>query len=321
MRWNSVVRFRSLAAISACLWVLVSVQSLVWAADEAVQRPVSIVFAGDVMLDGGPGHAITKGIDPFAEFALQLKSADLAICNLECVISDRGRVAHKPYTFRGARGSLPLLKQHFSAVSVANNHTLDFGIEGFVAQLELLETGQLAYFGGGRTLAEARRPLILTRQGYRIALLGYNDFYSEDYAATDTQAGIAPLNIAMITEDIRRARDEAKADIVIPFVHWGPELVEEPESAQRVWARQMIDAGASAVIGSHPHVTQTVEIYRGKPIVYSLGNFVFDYYPGDPPEWIGWLAKLTFQRDGTVDLETTAFKIDPVGIPRLIKEE
>jgi len=317
--------FRSLRHVSGhiavFLWCLGLFQCQALSAEDVRQETVSIVFAGDVMLDGGPGHAITKGIDPFAEFSTHLKAADLAICNLECVISDRGRVAHKPYTFRGAKGSLPLLKQHFSAVSVANNHTLDFGIEGFVSQLELLETGQLPYFGGGRTLADARRPLILVRQGYRIALLGYNDFYAEDYAATDSQAGIAPLDIAMMTEDIRRAKDEYQADVVIPFVHWGPELVEEPEPAQRAWARQMIDAGASAVIGSHPHVTQTVEIYRGKPIVYSLGNFVFDYYPGDPPEWIGWLTKLTFHREGQIDLETTAFKIDPVGIPRLIKDE
>lgn len=296
-------------------------ESVAWGADETAADSVTILFAGDVMLDGGPGHAITKGIDPFAEFASQLQTADVAICNLECVISDRGRVAHKPYTFRGAKGSLPLLKQHFTAVSLANNHTLDFGIDGFVGQLDMLEAGHLPYFGGGRTLADARRPLMINRKGFRIALLGYNDFYSEDYAATESQPGIAPFKIDMMIEDIRRAREAERAEIVIPFVHWGGELIEEPEQQQRIWARQLIDAGASAVIGSHPHVTQTVEIYKGKPIVYSLGNFVFDYFPGDPPEWIGWLATLSVHRNGQIDLETTAFRIDPVGIPRIIKEE
>ncbi|MBI1348245.1 CapA family protein [bacterium] len=311
-----------IACVLACALVVCGTVTSPTRADDATPAsPVRLLFAGDVMLDGGPGHAITKGIDPFADFAAQLQAADFAICNLECVISDRGRVAHKPYTFRGAQGSLPLLKRHFDAVSVANNHALDFGIDGFAAQLELQKSNGLPFFGGGATLEEARRPLILTKNGCRIALLGYNEFLSEDYAATPNQAGIAPFDMTMIIADIRRAREIDQAHIVIPYVHWGTELEPEPEPVQHQWARQMIDAGASAVVGSHPHVTQTVEIYRGKPIIYSLGNFVFDYFPGDPPTWVGWLAELTVSTSGSVDLDLTAFEIDPVGIPRRITQD
>ena len=82
-------------------------------------------------------------------------------------------------------------------------------------------------------------------------------------------------------------------------------------------ARKLIDAGADAVMGRHPHVTQTIDIYHGKPIVYSLGNFVFDYFPRDPAIWTGWLVQLTFARLG-VDLKTFSVQLDAAGIPHLI---
>jgi poly-gamma-glutamate capsule biosynthesis protein CapA/YwtB (metallophosphatase superfamily) len=286
--------------------------------DTTTPRPLSILFAGDIMLDGGPGHAVLRGVDPFADFATELLTADLTIGNLECVIAREGRIAHKPYTFRGPSESLPWLQKYFDALSVANNHTLDFGEAGFVGQLQLLEQGRLPSFGGGRNLAAARKPLLLECRGRRIALLGYNGFRPDESSATDQTAGVAPLDRELMVADIQLARRELSAEIVLPYLHWGPELVAQPEPTQIELARALIDAGASAVIGTHPHVTQTVDIYRGKPILYSLGNFVFDYYPGDPEEWIGWLAVLKFHTDGIIDLETTAYTIDLVGIPRKI---
>ena len=92
-----------------------------------------------------------------------------------------------------------------------------------------------------------------------------------------------------------------------------------PLESHRQLARKMIDAGASAIIGSHPHVTQTIDYYRGSPIVYSLGNFVFDYYPVDPPLWTGWTVRLEMHPDGRIDLETTAVEMDPAGIPYPVK--
>jgi poly-gamma-glutamate synthesis protein (capsule biosynthesis protein) len=86
-------------------------------------------------------------------------------------------------------------------------------------------------------------------------------------------------------------------------------------------ARKMIDAGAAAVIGGHPHVTQTVDVHAGAPIVYSLGNFAFDYYPVDPPEWTGWVATLTFRAGKPVDLRTRAVVLDAAGLPRPADED
>ncbi len=293
-------------------------------ADDAV-RPsqpaagMSIVFVGDIMLDGGPGHAISSGHDPFAACSQLLADADYSVGNLECVLGTGGERMLKPYSFRGAADSPRFLKKHFSAVSLANNHSGDFGPAGLVEQLQILADAGITSFGAGRTLADARRPLILERNGFKLAVLGYNGFRALTTAATADQAGSAPLVEEQVLEDIRAAR--SYADAIVPFVHWGPENTPQPRPAQARLARKMVDAGAAAVIGAHPHVTQTFEMMRGVPIVYSLGNFVFDYFPGDPPEWTGWVVKLTFRPGLPVDLAMHSVKLDGSGIPHPVVEE
>jgi formylglycine-generating enzyme len=282
------------------------------------QGAVTVVFAGDVMLDGDPGHAIVYGADPFAEFDAVLRRADVAVCNLECVLAKGGQQVFKPYTFRGPEEAVPLLKRYFTAVCVANNHTGDFGKDAFVRQLAMFDEAKLGHFGGGRNNRAARRPLIVERNGVRIALLGYNAFPPRSFAAGVDTPGVAWLNEEDALADIRAARQSERADVVIPFLHWGREESAVPKPSQRELARRLIDAGASAVIGGHPHVTQTVDVYKGRPIVYSLGNFVFDYVPADPPVWVGWIAKLTFRRSGTSDLETYVIQIDRTGMPHLV---
>jgi formylglycine-generating enzyme len=276
---------------------------------------VRIVFGGDVMLDGGPGHAIVHGRDPFADFASLLRGADVAVCNLECVLAPGGQQVLKPYTFRGPQQALPLLKQYFSAVSVANNHTGDFGPDAFVRQLAMFDEARLPCFGGGRDAREARRPLILERRGLRIALLGRNSFPPRSFAAGENRPGVAWLVDDEVVEDVRAARRQDHADVVIPFLHWGREESPQPADWQRQLARRLIDAGATAVVGAHPHVTQTIDLYKGRPIVYSLGNFVFDYYPVDAEVHIGWVVRLTVDRSGATDLETFVLQIDPAGVP------
>ena len=267
------------------------------------------------MLDGGPGHAIMHGADPFAEFAPVFRSADVAVCNLECVLAPGGQQAYKAFTFRGPPQAVPLLARYFTAVDVANNHTGDYGPDAFGRQLTLLSEAGLECFGGGRNRAEARQPLLLERNGLRVALLGYCGFPPRSFAAGESTPGTAWMNESEMIEDIRAARDKHHADVVIPFLHWGREESPRPADWQRALAHRLIDAGASAVMGAHPHVTQTIETYRGRPIVYSLGNFVFDYYPNDPAVWTGYLVRLTVKRTGEIGLEKFAYEIDKAGIP------
>jgi poly-gamma-glutamate synthesis protein (capsule biosynthesis protein) len=150
-------------------------------------------------------------------------------------------------------------------------------------------------------------------------VLACNAIQAERSAAAEATPGVAPLREDDLLADIAAAAQQA--DAVVPFVHWGPELVAAPRDGQRALARRMVEAGAAAVIGAHPHVTQTVDTYRGAPVVYSLGNFVFDYFPVDPPEWTGWVVKLTFTKSRPVDLETRAVVLDPTGIPRPVTDE
>lgn len=287
-------------------------------ADKGKDGAVRIVFGGDVMLDGGPGHALANGEDPFADVAPLLKSADIAVCNLECTVARNGTHVLKRYTFKGRPACIPVLQQHFSAVCVANNHSGDYGPDGLLEEFTLLEKASLPYFGGGRDTKEAHRPLILERNGRRIALLGYNDFPPRSSEAGDHRVGIAWLTPAKVIADIKAARTIDHADFVIPMLHWGSELEPSPDDSQKALARSLIDAGADAVIGGHPHISQTVDIYKGRPIVYSLGNFVFDYFPGDPPEWTGWVVRLTLSKSAAPELETFVVELDRSGIPHLL---
>ena len=270
------------------------------------------------MLDGGPGHLITNGEDPFLFVGALLRDADATVGNLECAIVSTGHAVDKPYTFRGPTTALPLLRQYFSGVSLANNHSADWGRQGFVSELNLLKSADVAWFGGGRDLAQARSPLILERNGIRLALLGYNEFPPHSFAATTGSAGTAWLVESEVIKDIRAARLTKQADIVIPYLHWGHEFDEVPDAQQQALARRLIDAGADAVVGSHPHVTQTVDWHNGHPIIYILGNFVFDYYPGDPKVWKGWIIRLTFEPPASPKLEIFPVTLDAAGVPRLV---
>jgi len=286
-------------------------------AEKGKDGTVRIVLAGDVMLDGGPGHALAHGEDPFADLAPILASADIAVCNLECVVARGGSHVLKPYTFKARPQCIPVLSRHFSAVCVANNHSGDYGPDGFSEELALLQKAHLPYFGGGRDRQEACRPLVLERNGRRVALLGYNDFPPRSFEAGEHRAGTAWLTPAAAIAGIKAARTVEHADLVIPMLHWGNELEPSPEESQKTLARSMIDAGADAVIGGHPHVTQTVDLYKGRPIIYSLGNFVFDYFPSDPLVWTGWVVRLTFSKSAVPDLEIFVVELDRSGIPHL----
>ena len=204
--------------------------------------------------------------------------------------------------------------RYFDAVGVANNHSGDFGPEALVEQCQRLESARLKYFGGGRNLAAARVPLVVELKGLRIAILGYNEFKPRTFAATDTQAGVAWSVDDQVIDDIRLARSKYKADLVIPYMHWGYEEEPEPNERQRTFSRVMIDAGADVVVGGHPHITQGAEYYRGHLIVYSLGNFVFDGFDEGPCR-SGWLLRLTLDKQGLAEWDTRVAHADDRGIP------
>ena len=218
-----------------------------------------------------------------------MRDADYTLGNLECALSDLGQAyVGKNYAFRAAPAAIEVLKGRFDAMSVANNHSGDYGPAAFLDTLGRLENAGIRGFGGGANLAEAHAPLWIERQGLRIAVLTYDEFKPRSF--------------------------EAGADLIVPFMHWGWEREAKPSARQRQLARRMIDAGADLVVGSHPHVTQTVEYHRGKLIVYSLGNFVFDGF-AMPQARQGWLLRVTLDRRGVRGALTPCGKLRSTRTP------
>ncbi|MCY1031399.1 CapA family protein [Corallococcus sp. BB11-1] len=259
-------------------------------------RPVTLVVGGDVTV----GHHYQTYFDEqvgkgrsreemyaygFREVRPIADSGDLFVVNLECPYTDSTQKLPKNFNFKARPELVNVLKAgNVGVVSLANNHLMDYGEQGLLDTLTTLEAAGIPFFGAGRNLAEARRPAILTVGGLRVAFLGYfflgtRNIEPPQVYATDTTPGVAghfsdvEVMERMMVEDITAAK--AQADLVLPFFHWGIEGRTTPEPYQVRLAHAAIDAGAAGVLGSHPHVLQSMELYRGAPVVYSLGNFVF----------------------------------------------
>ena len=299
----------------AVLWCILALAKVAMAEAPSAESTVSVVLVGDIMLDESPGEEVEHGRDPFAPFAAVLDGADIRIGNLECVVATRGEAEPgKPSTFRGHPRTLGPLKRHFDAVTLANNHSGDFGPGAFGEMLTLLDQAGIGWFGGGADLSQAHRPLIIERNGLRIALLGYDEFLPRSFEADYDKPGVAWGEDEQVSRDIAAARGVYHADLVIPVMHWGWEQATTASPRQRQLAHLMIDAGAAAVVGAHPHVTQDTEQYRGRPVIYSLGNFVFNGFT-ETINNTGWLLRLDLDPQGVRRWRTFIARIDGQGIP------
>ncbi len=281
----------------------------------AQEAKFSLVFAGDTTLDDAPGALIQRGGDPFAAFASLFAQADLRIVNLECVVATTGEPADKNYTFRAHPRVLPVLRKHVDGVTLANNHSGDYGRQAFAQMLGLLRDAGLAQAGGGMNLAQAHTPWMLERQGLRVAVLSYNEYMPRSFEAAHDAPGIAWSEDEQVVDDIRLARAHHKADLVLVFMHWGWENETVANPRQRQLARRMIDAGADAVIGGHPHVPQNIDRYQGKPIIYSVGNFIMKE-TDNAMQRQAWVLRMEFDRQGATGFETHVARLDARGIPR-----
>ncbi len=248
----------------------------------ACDGPVSqIVSVGDIMLADGVQKKLDKhGYDyPFRNLGDLLAGADVVMGNLEAPITthDQLYVADKKWSYRQDPRALEALRgAGFDVLAVANNHVLDYGPEGFVDTLEAFEAAGIRGVGGGRSEEEARRGLILELDGATVGLLAYMENYGayekNGWFATGDRPGCAMMDVDRMREDIERLRDQV--DVLIVHCHFGRNY-KPPTRLQHRMARAVIDMGADAVNGHHSHVAQGIEIYKGKPILYSLGNFTF----------------------------------------------
>jgi poly-gamma-glutamate capsule biosynthesis protein CapA/YwtB (metallophosphatase superfamily) len=294
--------------------------------DTATQSlTVNLEAVGDIMLARTVGQQVqSQGPQVvFAGVQTVLDSADVLVGNLECALTSGGSPQPKTFTFAAPPETTKALAlAGFDVLSLANNHAMDYGAAGLADTVNNLNQNGIASAGAGMNAAEAYRPVILERNGLRLAFLAYADvqvessgFDAHAWIATDSQPGIAWADPDQIKADVTAARIEA--DLVIVLLHSGYEItsiIPNISDDQRLAAHAAIDAGAAVVIGSHPHFLQSIERYHGGLIAYSLGNFVFDDYRGIANETI--ILRVVLTRAGFQSYEWVPVLIEN-GLPEL----
>ncbi len=238
----------------------------------------TLLAGGDVLMD----RSEAAGIDPFAGIDPLLASGDIALVNVEMVISDRGEPREdKEFTFRAPPSAASrIAAAGIDVANLANNHAADYGPEALLDTVDLLEAEGVIALGAGATSADAYRHRITeVRPGVRVAFVGASMVVPLGFPATGTRPGIASAyQQDRVLASVRAAAGEA--EVVIAVVHWGVERMTCPDARQRDFAFHLLQHGADAVIGQHPHVLQPVVLDDGKLVAYSLGNFVWHYRSG-----------------------------------------
>lgn len=245
---------------------------------------MQLLFVGDIM-PGGLLHYKKEYISD--ELLAYLSKFDCRIGTLECAMGDnlsydedkmRGRMN---IIYSPSKEIFRLKEMGINVVTLANNHTFDLGADGLYTTIELLNEAGIQWCGAGRNREEARQPAVIEVEGKTIAFLAacqYGTVYvGHVKQATETESGINPLDIESFCNDIRDAKN--KYDYVFALPHWGVEYSYLPTPECHNWAKRMIEAGADGVFASHTHQIQPLSKYKGKPIAFSMGNFIFpDYY-------------------------------------------
>lgn len=294
------------------------------AVDSSPKGPVTLAVVGDIMLARGVGNRIDRqGAGAvLAGVRDDLLDADLTVGSLESPVGEGGDPANKAYTFLAETDTIDVLTDgSFDVVSLANNHILDHGIVGMTSTEDLLDDAGIKHVGSGADDTAAHAPVFVETQGMRIAFLGYlntglerGGFATETWAAGPDQPGVAWGDPERVAEDVERA--SAEADHVIVLLHSGTENTEQLGRVQQSIGNAALDAGAVAVLGAHPHQLQGWERRDTQFVVWSLGNFVFDFANNSPGS-TSTILKLTLDDQGVSEVDWTPVEIVD-GFPQTI---
>jgi len=267
-----------------------------------VRQEVVISIAGDVMLDRGVAAQISRNgaLYPFENVSGLFTKDDITIANLECALTAAEVQMPKEIVFKADPKSADTLKSAgFDAFMLANNHAMDYLPEGLADTMTALQSAGLLYAGAGK--AGKIKPCFIKRNGLCVGIISYSLF------PPDTVNVPAGPNIAYVCEgfldDMQSevARAAAQCDFLIVYFHWGIEYRHDVSDTQIETAHAAVDSGASAVIGTHPHVLQGIETYKGAPVYYSIGNFVFDdQIPDGTDETV--ILQFTIGKNGILDV-------------------
>jgi poly-gamma-glutamate capsule biosynthesis protein CapA/YwtB (metallophosphatase superfamily) len=248
---------------------------------------MTLLFVGDVMLGRLVNAALQEQASayPWGDTLALFKQANVRLCNLECVISDWGTLwsaTPKMFHFRSdVKNVAVLTAAHLDAVSLANNHALDFDYEGLFHMIGNLDAAGIQYAGAGTTITDASEPAIWEVNGKQLGLIAFTD-NEPGWEATEEQPGI--LYVPVTLKDQRAvkllelvSKTKALVDVLIVSAHWGPNWGDDPPAKQFPFAHALVDAGADVIFGHSGHVVRGIELYREKPILYCTGDFIDDY--------------------------------------------
>lgn len=301
---------RIIAAVLGAVGVACATEPPAPAANQPAPAEFRIAAVGDIMLGGTAAPEMQKyGYDyPFEQTRALLKQAQIVFGNLEGPLTDGGAAdMSKRYVFRSPPDKVApaLARAGFNIVSLANNHSLDYGPPGLENTRAALEKAGIRPVGAGRNEAEARTPIYMKADGATVAFLAYSLTFPEEFWAGPEKPGTAFGHEHLVRADVATARQ--KADIVVVSFHWGQEGKTELRDYQVQLAHAAIDAGASVVLGHHPHILQGVERYRQGVILYSLGNFTFGSFSNTATR--SAIALLTFR-----DRQLSELRLVPINV-------
>ena len=282
-----------------------------------VPQTLTISGTGDVNLDPRFVRSFPTEGYAYAWSGLfgAFRADDLSIVNLECSPSDLGTPWVKPWTFRCDPAALaPMAAAGIDIANLANNHAMDYGFDAMLDGRENLLAVGIAPVGTGADIDEAYTPVLVDVKGWTVAVIGSGGVNPEtgSWLALEDRPGMTHGdNTESIAEAVRAA--DAVADIVIVTAHWGEQGTTQPRTFERRQAEAWIDAGADGVFGHHQHVLQPLEFYKGRPIAWGLGNFVWQAYP--PKSTKTAIAQFVYHPDGRIDACLVPVRIERPGHP------
>jgi poly-gamma-glutamate capsule biosynthesis protein CapA/YwtB (metallophosphatase superfamily) len=283
------------------------------------KETITFLGTGDILIDREKPDTI------FQHVADVLRSADIAFANSEQTYAEGGYLIRGHGTNSESRNLPAVVAAGFDIISLANNHTLDWGVDTLLETMKKLKSAGLAYVGAGKNIEEARQPVILERKGNRVGFLAYSSVHPKGYEAEKDKPGLNPVRVwtiyeqidyqpgtpprivtlpykedmAVMIESIRRLKTQA--DVVIVSMHWGQHIIPRviPEYCVDV-GHAAVDAGADLILGTHTHIGKGIEMYKGKAIFYSTGNFAAEIGPSQTKGAGGEFARTLVEKYGAI---------------------
>jgi len=271
----------------------------------------SIIFVGDLLLDRGVRERIEHyGIDNLFHATIDsvFTDNDIVIANLECPATKIREPINKQFIFRSEPEWLEGLKKHgITHLNLSNNHSMDQGRDGLVdTKTNILKSG-LSQLGFGQNVAQACKAKLIASDPRNIYVLSSLQVPSENWTYLEDKPCICEKSIDAIAKQVNVLREEEPECVIIIQLHWGAEHTLVPLTSQKQQAYKLIDSGADCIIGHHSHTVQTVELYKEKPIYYSIGNFIFDQ--SKPINTKGLMVQILVTKS-TIKIDSHAFVIE-----------